>query len=51
MKKRDTMERRVNCPMTQAQYEAANKAAEAAGLSLAAFIRQSVIAAINRGQP
>ena len=47
MKKRDTMQRRVNCLMTQPQYEAANDAAEKAGLSLAAFIRQAVIAAVK----
>jgi uncharacterized protein (DUF1778 family) len=50
MKKRDTMQRRVNCLMTQPQYQAVSKAAEEAGLSLAAFIRQAVIAAINKGK-
>ena len=47
MKKRDTMQRRVNCLMTQPQYEAASDAAEKAGLSLAAFIRQAVIVAVK----
>jgi len=50
MKKKETIKHRVNCLMTGPQYEAAVRAANEAGLSLAAFIRLAVIAAVKRGE-
>ena len=49
MARREVMDQRVGVLMTKPQYAALFAAADAAGLSLNAFFRQALMAALKKG--
>lgn len=48
MAKKETVQHRVNCLLTRAQYEAIKAAADALGLSLSAYIRLAAVKEAGR---